>query len=315
MTEPVVEVSAITKRFNSLCAVDGISFSVQAGEIFGLVGPDGAGKTTMLRMLAGVLECDGGWAKIAGHDIRTDPERIHCEIGYMPQGFGSYEDLTVDENIRFFADLFGVSARQRAERAAQFLAAYGMSEFRRRLAGHLSGGMKKKLALICSLIHTPRLLLLDEPTTGVDPVSRREFWSILYSLLSQGVTVVIATAYLDEAERCHRLALLHRGGLLFCATPAELKASLPGTVVSISSPESRAVRTALTGAPGVLGAVLMGDVVHLVVDDGARRIPELRRLLVEAPLPFGDIGETPATVEDVFVHAVREAETRSRGRS
>ena len=181
----------------------------------------------------------------------ADPEGVKHLISYMPQRFGLYEDLTVDENIRFYADLFGVRRQDREARAGELLKACGMSEFRARLAGKLSGGMKQKLGLVCALIHTPRVLLLDEPTNGVDPVSRREFWAMLYSLVGQGVTVVNSTAYLDEAERCHRVALLHQGRLLFCDSPARLKSRLQGSVVSIVSSEARRVRDELAAAEGV----------------------------------------------------------------
>ncbi len=211
---------------------------------------------------------------VAGCDVVADPEGVKHVISYMPQRFGLYEDLTVDENIRFYADLFGVRRKDREARAAELLKACGMSEFRARLAGKLSGGMKQKLGLVCALIHTPRVLLLDEPTNGVDPVSRREFWAMLYSLVGQGVTVVNSTAYLDEAERCHRVALLHQGRLLFCDSPARLKSRLQGAVVSIVSLEARRVRDELATAEGVSSVVLVGDAVHLFVDDAERRIAE-----------------------------------------
>ncbi|MGB7131462.1 MAG: ABC transporter ATP-binding protein [Candidatus Sulfotelmatobacter sp.] len=201
----------LTKSFADGRAVDHLSFKVHAGEIFGLVGPDGAGKTTTLRMLAGILPPDEGTARVADFDVVHDPENAKRHLSYMPQRFGLYEDLTVDENIRFYADLFGVNRSQREERSIPLLQAAGMREFRRRLAGNLSGGMKQKLSLVCALIHRPKIILLDEPTTGVDPVSRRDFWRILYELVSEGVAILISTAYLDEAERCHRVALLHQG--------------------------------------------------------------------------------------------------------
>jgi ABC-2 type transport system ATP-binding protein len=201
---PAIEVTGLVKRFAGLTAVNHLTFDVRPGEIFGLVGPDGAGKTTTLRILAGVMPPDAGAARVAGLDVVRDPEGVkHC-ISYMPQRFGLYDDLTVEENIRFYADLFGVRRPEREQRATRLLAASGLSEFRQRLAGKLSGGMKQKLGLTCALVHTPRVILLDEPTTGVDPVSRRDFWRILYSLLAEGVTILTSTAYLDEAERCHR---------------------------------------------------------------------------------------------------------------
>src|SRR5208283_5171576 len=225
LLQSAIMAEGLTKSFPGVCAVDALSFDVRAGEIFGLVGPDGAGKTTTLRMLAGIMPPDAGRAAVGGYDVVRNPEGAKHELSYMPQRFGLYEDLTVDENIRFYADLFGVKKAERQERSTQLLQAAGMKEFRKRLAGKLSGGMKQKLGLVCALIHRPTVILLDEPTTGVDPVSRRDFWRILYELVSEGVTILTSTAYLDEAERCHRVALLHQGKLLFCDTPANLKSN------------------------------------------------------------------------------------------
>src|SRR5437660_9516342 len=224
--QAAIVASGLTKSFPGVRAVDHLSFDVHAGEIFGLVGPDGAGKTTTLRMLAGVMPPDEGSVVVAGSDVIRDPEGAKHHLSYMPQRFGLYEDLTVDENIRFYADLFGVKKAEREQRSRQLLQAAGMSEFRARLAGKLSGGMKQKLGLVCALIHRPKVILLDEPTTGVDPVSRRDFWRILYELIAEGVAILTSTAYLDEAERCHRVALLHQGKLLFCDTPNNLKSKL-----------------------------------------------------------------------------------------
>jgi drug efflux transport system ATP-binding protein len=298
---PAIAADSLTKRFGAVTAVDRLTLTVHPGEIFGLVGPDGAGKTTVMRMLAGVLPPDGGGASVAGFDIAKDPEAVKKQISYMPQRFGLYEDLTVDENIRFYADLFGLGRREREEHAARLLRAAGMAEFRSRLAGKLSGGMKQKLGLTCALIHRPRVLLLDEPTTGVDPLSRREFWQILYSLLRENVTILISTAYLDEAERCSRLALLFNGRAVLCDTPEKLKDRMRGTVLFVASPRARDVSARLAGAEGVLSLVLVGDGVHLVVDDPARRLAQLRRLLEAAPLPFEAITPIEPTIEDLFV--------------
>jgi ABC-2 type transport system ATP-binding protein len=298
-----VEVSGLRKEFPGIVAVNDLSFRVAPGEIFGLVGPDGAGKTTTLRILAGVMPADAGTAVVAGHDVARDPEGVKLAISYMPQRFGLYEDLTVEENLQFYGDLYGVARREFRERAARLLAASGMSEFRRRLAGKLSGGMKQKLGLSCALIHRPRVLLLDEPTTGVDPASRRDFWSILYSLLAEGVTILASTAYLDEAERCHRLVLLHEGRALACDTPAQLKARLPGVVLAVSTPEPRGALHALAGAEGVEGVVLVGDGVHLVVDS-PRRLAGVRLRLEQSKLPFAEIQQVNPTIEDLFVAAV-----------
>jgi ABC-2 type transport system ATP-binding protein len=308
--DKTVIVSDLVKDFPGVRAIDHLSFDVAPGEIFGLVGPDGAGKTTTMRILAGVLPPDAGSATVARCNVVGDPEGVKHLISYMPQRFGLYEDLTVDENIRFYADLFGVHRQDREARATELLKACGLSEFRKRLAGKLSGGMKQKLGLVCALIHTPRVLLLDEPTNGVDPVSRREFWAMLYSLVGQGVTVVNSTAYLDEAERCHRIALLHQGRLLFCDSPARLKARLQGSVVSIVSSEARRVRDALAKAEGVSSLVLVGDAVHLFVDDADRRIADLSARLNSGQVPFDEIVRAVPTIEDLFVEAVRKDATR-----
>lgn len=296
----------LTKRFPGITAVDRLTFEVHPGEIFGLVGPDGAGKTTALRMLAGVLAPDAGSATVAGSDIVQDAEAAKARLSYMPQRFGLYEDLTVAENIRFYADVFGVPRTDRETRARRLLDAAGMAPFTGRLAGKLSGGTKQKLGLVCALIHHPRVILLDEPTNGVDPMSRRDFWRILYSLLDEGIAILMSTSYLDEAERCHRVALLHRGRIVFSDTPARLKTRLRGAIVSIVAADPRGVRTALDGAPGVLSVLLMGDGVHLVVDSAPRRIPELRMALQSAGLPFEQVEEVTPTMEDLFVAATSE---------
>jgi ABC-2 type transport system ATP-binding protein len=305
-----ISTSDLTKRFPGVTAVDRLDFEVHPGEIFGLVGPDGAGKTTTLRMLAGVLTPDSGSATVAGYDIVRDPEAAKAHLSYMPQRFGLYEDLTVDENIRFYADVFGVQHADREARSRQLLDAAGMSPFTTRLAGKLSGGMKQKLGLVCALIHHPRVILLDEPTNGVDPVSRRDFWRILYSLLGEGIAILMSTAYLDEAERCHRVALLHQGRILFSETPARLKTRLRGAVLSVIAPDPRRVRAELDGAEGVLNALLVGDGVHLVVDDAAGRIPELRARLRAAGLSFDRMEAVAPTIEDLFVAATSTTDER-----
>ncbi len=307
MTEPLqpaIVAEGLTKSFPGVRAVSALSFDVRAGEIFGLVGPDGAGKTTTLRMLAGIMAPDSGKATVAGFDVVHDPEGAKHALSYMPQRFGLYEDLTVDENIRFYADLFGVRKAEREERSAQLLQAAGMSEFRKRLAGKLSGGMKQKLGLVCALIHRPKVILLDEPTTGVDPVSRRDFWRILYGLAAEGVAILTSTAYLDEAERCHRVALLNRGKLLFCDTPANLKANMKKSVLSITSPEPRRLRSELEHADGISSLVLTGDGLHVVVDEASRRIPEFEARLKRAGVPFDAIQQVAPSIEDLFVDAV-----------
>jgi ABC-2 type transport system ATP-binding protein len=296
--------SELTKSFPRIRAVDHVSFDVSAGEIFGLVGPDGAGKTTTLRMLAGVMPPDEGAATVAGFDVGRDPEGAKHHLSYMPQRFGLYEDLTVDENIRFYADLFGVNKTERQERSTQLLVAAGMSEFRERLAGKLSGGMKQKLGLVCALIHRPKVILLDEPTTGVDPVSRRDFWRILYSLAAEGVAILTSTAYLDEAERCHRVALMHQGKLLFLDTPTSLKSRFGKGVLAVTSSDPRRLKEELEKAEGISSLVLTGDGVHVVVDNAARRMSELTASLATQRVGFAEMRQIVPTIEDLFVDAV-----------
>ena len=301
VNDVAIRAQGLSKSFGAVQAVRAAEFTVSRGEIFGLVGPDGAGKTTIMRMLAGVLRPDAGGILVDGVDVGAEAERAKLRLSYMPQRFGLYEDLTVAENIFFYGELFSVPRKERLARSTELLDAAGMSPFRRRLAGQLSGGMKQKLGLVCALIPTPQVLLLDEPTTGVDPVSRRDFWAILYNLRESGVTILLSTAYMDEAERCSRLALLHGGQIRYCDTPARLKQAMPGALFAIASPTPRALRTAVAGQPGVLGVLLMGDRVHVRVDDPARRLPELRDLLAGLGVPDGAILATEPGIEDVFV--------------
>ena len=223
----------------------------------------------------------------------------------MPQRFGLYDELTVDENIAFYAKLFGIRNKEREERSTLLLETASMAEFRNRLAGKLSGGMKQKLGLVCALIHTPDVILLDEPTNGVDPVSRRDFWRILYQLLDQGVTILTSTSYLDEAERCHRVALLYEGCMLFCDTPARLKQNLPGAVLSIVSNDPRSIRDLLTGNEEISSMMVVGDGLHLVVHDAMRAIPALRSRIMSANIRFETIEQVTPSIEDLFVEAVQ----------
>jgi ABC-2 type transport system ATP-binding protein len=221
--QPIIQTHDLTRRFGELTAVDHLNLTIAAGEIFGLVGPDGAGKTTTLRMLCGLVNPTEGSAIIAGHDVVRETQSVKDQIGYMAQKFGLYLDLSVQENMDFYADLFGILGAERTELTARLLRMTRMDPFRERQAGRLSGGMKQKLALMCTLLHKPKILFLDEPTNGVDPVSRRDFWAILYQLLKDGITILMATAYLDEAERCNRVGLMHRGKLIRCDAPEALK--------------------------------------------------------------------------------------------
>lgn len=269
---PAVEARGLTHRFGDLVAVDDVTLDVPAGAVFGLLGPDGAGKSTLLRMLATVLLPDAGDATVFGASVTHDPDAVTARLGYMSQQFCLYPDLSVAENIEFFATLRGVPRAVRRQRAGELLAAMGLSEFTRRAAGRLSGGMKQKLMLTTTLMHSPDLLLLDEPTTGVDPVSRREFWAILAALQQAGTTVVVATPYMDEAERCTQVAFLADGRVTHAGSPAEIKALIPGAVLEVAASDPRAALNLLADAPGVRSVHLLGEVVRVLADgpDGVR---------------------------------------------
>ena len=297
---PIVSVRRLSRSFGPLAAVDGVTFDVTSGELFGLVGPDGAGKTTILRMLAGVLRPTGGEAWVAGISVGDDPEGAKPSLAYMAQRFGLYDDLTVAENLRFYADLFRVPRRERRARLERLYEFSRLGEFEDRLAGNLSGGMKQKLALSCSLIHRPPLLLLDEPTFGVDPISRRELWLILHEMVSEGVSIVVTTSYLDEAERCDRVGLLSGGRLLALETPDELRARFQGTLVTVQARDPRGVRDALRRAPGVSAAVLFGDHVHAVLEASAS-IDSVTAHLADVGLRPGEITASEPSMEDVFL--------------
>ncbi len=253
----------LTKAFGATIAVDKLNLEVQRGELFGLVGPDGAGKTTTMRLLAAIMRPGSGEAWVAGHSVLTDEEGIKEKIGYMSQRFGLYEDLTVIENIIFYADLYGVAARERAGRIARLLDFSNLAPFRDRLAGNLSGGMKQKLGLSCALIHTPEILFLDEPTGGVDPVSRRDLWRILYGLLKEGVTIFVSTAYLDEAERCSRIGLMHEGRLIALDEPRRIREGLNVPMTEILTPDVQRLREAARDIAGIWSISVYGDRAHV----------------------------------------------------
>jgi ABC-2 type transport system ATP-binding protein len=259
----------LRKSWGATAAVDGLDLEVGRGEIFGLVGPDGAGKTTAIRLLCGILDADAGEAAVAGFDLRREPEAVKLRIGYMSQRFSLYGDLTVAENLRFFASLFHVPREERRRKQEELLEFSRLGPYRDRLAQNLSGGMKQKLALACTLIHTPEVLFLDEPTTGVDPVSRRDFWKILYDLLRAGVTVFVSTPYMDEAERCGRVALIDRGRVHLCDTPEALKGRMRGTLLELAANPQRPARDVLSRMPGVSGIQVFGDRLHLWLREAA----------------------------------------------
>jgi drug efflux transport system ATP-binding protein len=299
----------LTKRFGNLTAVDSLTLEVAEGEIFGLVGPDGAGKTTTMRLLTSIMDPSSGEAWVAGYHIGRQAEAIKENIGYMSQRFGLYPDLTVMENLDFYADIYCEPRKGRQDKIDRLLAFSNLAPFKRRLAGNLSGGMKQKLGLACALIHTPKVLFLDEPTNGVDPVSRRDFWRILYRLLLEKVTIFVSTAYLDEAERCNRVALVDRGKMLACGTPDEVKKLMRGTILEIRCEEPRRARALLKEKMTGITVGLFGDRVHVVGHEPQERIASTAKdLLADAGLKTEEIRQIEPTLEDVFVSVLAEKE-------
>jgi len=294
----------LSKRFGALQAVDRLELSIPRGELFGLVGSDGAGKSTTLRMLTGIMDPSAGEAWVLGSSMRKGGEAVRGEIGYMSQRFGLYPDLTVLENLRFYADIQMIPRRGREERIAELLAFGKLVPFKDRAAGKLSGGMKQKLGLACALVHRPRVLFLDEPTNGVDPVSRRDFWRILYGLLAGGVTVFVATAYLDEAERCGRVGLLHRGKLLACDTPQGLKRLMRGGVLELSSSDPRRAVRLLAGQFPAGSVALFGERLHLYAPE-PREAGRLAVATLEAAGLEPGVRQVEPTLEDLFVSLLR----------
>jgi drug efflux transport system ATP-binding protein len=302
----VLRVANLTRRFGDLTAVDGVSFEVARGELFGLVGPDGAGKTTALRMLAGVLRPTSGDAVLDGVSVARSPERIKPRLAYMSQRFGLYADLTVEENLHFYADLYRVPRAERPARLERLYHFSNLGPFRGRLAGKLSGGMKQKLGLSCALIHQPELLLLDEPTFGVDPVSRRDLWLIVHEMVADGVTAVVSTAYLDEAERFDRLALLNQGRVLAIDAPGALQAGLGGKILEVRIDRVREAREAAARLPGVRRAAVFGDRLHLTVESAAAA-PAIEATLRQAGFAPREIRPVIPSLEDVFIERIGAA--------
>ena len=300
----VLIIDDLTKSFGEIKAVKGISFEVMKGEMFGLVGPDGAGKTTTIRILCGLLSADSGNAKIFDLNLKTGRRKIQKIIGYLSQKFSLYGDLTTDENIEFFADIHGVKDFE--DRRNELLEFTRLTPFRDRLADNLSGGMKQKLALACSLIHRPRIIFLDEPTTGVDPVSRRDFWKILSSLLKEGITIFMSTPYLDEAERCNRVALMNKGEIISLNTPRKIRDSIHKEIIEIVSVKARTayklIQKNLTNE-----VQLFGDRINVVVDSYDAEYVNIETLLKRNDIPVESSRRLPPSLENVFMHLMKEA--------
>ncbi len=299
-----IRFEGVTRRYGAVTAIAQLTFEVRAGEMFGLIGPDGAGKTTTIRLTGGLLRPDQGRISVFGRDPVTDHRAITGEVGYLSQRFSLYGDLTIDENIAFFAEIHGV--KRFAPARDRLLDMTQLTPFRARRADRLSGGMKQKLALACTLVHEPRILLLDEPTTGVDPVSRREFWKLLSEFLSRGLTIVMATPYLDEAERCARVALLHEGRLLALDEPSRLQAVMAGQLLEVVTDATRPPVEIIARVPGVQNVQPFGDRAHVRIASGAQdRISrDLESALRAAAIPGIGIRPIAASLEDVFIDLI-----------
>ncbi len=305
VSEYAVQTSDLTKSFGDTLAVNALNLKISKGELYGLVGPDGAGKTTTLRLLAAIMDSTSGDARVAGHSILTEGERIKEKIGYMSQRFGLYEDLTVMENIIFYADLYDVPGKERPVRIERLLGFSNLTPFKDRLAGKLSGGMKQKLGLSCALIHTPEVLFLDEPTNGVDPVSRRDFWKILYELLKEGVTIMVSTAYLDEAERCTRIGLMHRGKILIEDAPKNVRSSLHQPMIEVWSDNARSSINLVKDLEGVTGVSLYGDRLHITLEKSVPSV-EIIAGLKRSGVEVKDYRDILPSLEDVFIAMVEK---------
>ncbi len=302
---PIIIAEKLTRAFKKTIALRQLDLRIEPGEIFGLVGPDGAGKTTTLRLMAAVMRPTSGCVRVAGFDSVKQAEAIRAYVGYMPQRFSLYADLNVLENLDFYADIFGVSGPERRQRIEQLLAFANLGRFTDRRAGQLSGGMQKKLALACTLIHQPAVLLLDEPTTGVDPVSRREFWDILTDLHIAGTTIVVSTPYMDEAERCNRVGLLFKGKLIECDTPNTIKAMVQGQLLELRPEPMALAQQVLSGRPEVLEVQIYGDLLHVFVENARERLPQLRAALEKAGVQTSGLRAINPRMEEAFISLIR----------
>ena len=297
--EAVIKINDLKKSYGSVLAVDGVNYHVNSGEMFGLVGPDGAGKTTTIRMLVGLLLPESGSAEVLGYDLLSQKNSIKNEIGYLSQKFSLYGDLTIDENVEFFADIHGVKHFEK--RRDELLEFTRLTPFRGRLADKLSGGMKQKLALACTLIHKPKIIFLDEPTTGVDPVSRRDFWKILSNLLKEGITIFMSTPYLDEAERCNRVALMDKGKIISCDTPKNVKGSLNMQIIELVCTPVRTAYTIIKSRTD-FEVQMYGDRLNIAVSEYDQDYAIIKKLFVENSIVEIDKRIITPSLENVFIH-------------
>lgn len=305
-----IQIFSLTKKFGNITAVDNLEIKVKKGTIFGLIGPDGAGKTTTMRMLCSLLTPDSGTAKIGGNDIISDSEKIKLDIGYMPQKFSLYEDLTIMENLIFYADIYQVPKSIRDNKIEQLLQFSNLKDHTYKLAGQLSGGMKQKLALSCNLIHTPNYLFLDEPTIGVDPVARRELWKILFELRDEGVTIFVSTPYMDEAERCDEIGLMNKGRIVKKDTPEKIVDSFEKHIIQIYSKENYKAKEFCSSLDYIDDVYLLGEEVHVVVDDYEKSKEKIIKDFKENEIDLTTIEKIEPSFEDVFVYIVKNEEDR-----
>jgi ABC-2 type transport system ATP-binding protein len=309
MTDPIIQTEGLSRRFGKTLAVDQLDLNVERGEIFGLVGPDGAGKTTLIRMLAAIMEPTAGSARVMGFDTVKEGEAIKKQMGYMAQQFSLYGDLSVSENVNFYADIFGLKGAEREERIDRLLRFAGLTEFGERRASHLSGGMQKKLALACALLHKPEIIFLDEPTTGVDPVSRREFWDILTELHLDGVTIFVSTPYMDEAERCSRVGLMYQGRLFICDTPEQIKNMIVGDLIELRPSDLRRARDILADLSGVLEVQTYGDLIHVFVPNAKDGTKVVTSALEEQGITVINLRQATPRMEEAFIYLIRRQGT------
>jgi ABC-2 type transport system ATP-binding protein len=308
---PALEIRELVKTFGNFTAVDHVTFQVTKGEIFGFLGPNGAGKSTVIRMLCGLLTPTGGSGSVAGFDIAKDPEEIRKNIGYMSQKFSLYDDLSVEENIAFFSRIYSVPKELRPERMEYVLRMAGLLDRRTTLTRLLAGGWKQRLALGCAIVHNPRILFLDEPTSGVDPIARRSFWDLIYQLAEAGHTVLVTTHYMDEAEYCHRLALIYRGKLIALGLPSELKDNLHSKLLQLETSDLLSTMSIVKGEEGVKDVAVFGAGLHVTVDNPAAASERIRRALTQQKIEIRRLASIQPSMEDVFV-ALIEAEDQKR---
>ncbi len=304
-TKPItVSVSNLTKRFGEFVAVDHVNFEIEEGEVFGFLGPNGAGKTTTIRMLCGLLQPTEGTGHVLGYDIARQTEQVKAHIGYMSQRFALYEDLTVAENLEFYAGLYQVPRSERRARIHELIQMAGLAGREGELAANLSGGWRQRLALGCAIVHKPPVLFLDEPTSGVDPNSRRNFWDMIYSFAAQGVTVLVTTHYMDEAERCNTIALIHQGKLVACNTPDEIKQIMPGEILEIEVDAPMRALEILEQLPGIEEVALYGLLLHVTVPDAQAAYPGIVAALSAQGIGIRSYEKISPSLEDVFISLV-----------